>query len=221
MVRVAMSIAAANALLGVKDEQSMSLLDKQKFDYFLSEEYLEGMFEFLYNYIEEKYTGDVFSLLIEDGAYSFVVNGELEKMDEDLLIHVINFMDVACIFDLVINWNVDEIYIDTEEEIPYYEEPAEVDDYEIQYNFTFPDPKECGLEIFENVDLTYSGPLVFPGMEEVTDADWEFFLDSYLKGGDNEEEVENGELLGIEELEDEETDVCLRALKSLEGMNLS
>jgi len=55
--------------------------------------------------------------------------------------------------------------------------PKEFDDIDFIYHCTIPADDEDVELIFELEDLSYKGPLTYPGMEDVSDSEWREYLD--------------------------------------------
>lgn len=62
-----------------------------------------------------------------------------------------------------------------DEKIRELEEEGLIDE-EIMWHFTFP-PSDEDAKLFDHIDISYPGPLVYPGMENVTTEDWKRYLE--------------------------------------------
>lgn len=86
-----------------------------------SEENAEYKLGMLDAYISLNHEASVFTLVLGGDDYSFASSVEGEQASSDLVKYTLDLMDVLCIEDFTVHCNCGELEIDSEEEIPYFE----------------------------------------------------------------------------------------------------
>ena len=209
----------------------------------LSEQGFQASYYQLVNYLKDNYP-KVFTINYSNGE--IYIDDEEAASDAKLKLIFTIFRDIACSENVQLTWDIDKVYEIISDEIPYesadilplsseywdeYKEPREVTDVEIMNHFMFPlDENEDASNMFKDyaiVDLSYTGPAVMPGMENVTNEDWAKYLDPDEHSQFREKWFYDEVVGEPEELEEDATeddvhvDALILSLNSLSGMNLS